>query len=99
MASYSGTGVAFIAEKAAAVRRGSPGVQSFLRWGYPPAGRYFTKHITHHEPYRSTRAALWRWQRKTRPVYRTRFFGHKFELSGLLHAGLLPDGAGLARTA
>ena len=32
-------------------------------------------------------------------VYRTRFFGHKFELSGLLHAGLLPDGAGLARTA
>src|SRR5450759_5115372 len=32
-------------------------------------------------------------------MYRTRFFGHKFELSGLLHAGLLPDGAGLARTA
>src|SRR5450830_657738 len=29
-------------------------------------------------------------------LYRTRFFGHKFELSGLLHAGLLPDGAGLA---
>ena len=38
------------------------------------------------------------WPRE-QPMYRTRFFGHKFELSGLLHAGLLPDGAGLARTA
>src|SRR5450759_4003536 len=32
-------------------------------------------------------------------LYRTRFFGHKFELSGLLDAGLLPDCTGLARTA
>jgi hypothetical protein len=32
-------------------------------------------------------------------VYRTRFFGHKFELSGLLDAGLLPDCTGLVRTA
>src|SRR2546430_973301 len=24
-------------------------------------------------------------------LYRTRFIGHKFELSGLLHAGLLPN--------
>ena len=32
-------------------------------------------------------------------LYRTRFFGHKFDLSGLLDAGLLPDCTGLARTA
>jgi hypothetical protein len=32
-------------------------------------------------------------------VYRTRFFGHKFELSGLLHAGVLPSEPRLARAA
>jgi tripartite-type tricarboxylate transporter receptor subunit TctC len=32
-------------------------------------------------------------------LYRARFFGHKFELSGLLHAGLLPSETRLARTA
>jgi hypothetical protein len=32
-------------------------------------------------------------------VYRTRFFGHKFELGSLLHTGLLPGESCLARTA
>jgi hypothetical protein len=32
-------------------------------------------------------------------VYRRRFFGHKFELSGLLHRGVLPSETCLARTA
>jgi hypothetical protein len=32
-------------------------------------------------------------------VYRTRFFGHKFELSGLLHAGFLPGDTCVVRTA
>jgi hypothetical protein len=48
--------MAFMAEKAPAAAsgeiggRGSPGVQSFLLWwGQSPAGRYFTKYITHHE--------------------------------------------------
>ena len=32
-------------------------------------------------------------------VYRTRFFGHKFELSGLLHSGFLPGDTCVVRTA
>ena len=36
---------------------------------------------------------------RLQPVYRTRFIGHKFELSGLLHAGLLPSEPRLARAA
>ena len=32
-------------------------------------------------------------------LYRTRFIGHKFELSGLVHAGLLPSEPRLARAA
>jgi len=32
-------------------------------------------------------------------VYRTRFFGHKFELGSMLHTGLLPGESCLARTA
>ena len=54
--------------------------------------------------------ALWPFRRKLAgqfygrffelaPVYRTRFIGHKFELSGLLHAGLLPSEPRLARAA
>jgi adenylate cyclase len=34
-----------------------------------------------------------------REVYRARFFGHKFDLSGELHVGLLPDETRLARAA
>src|ERR1035437_2347830 len=33
------------------------------------------------------------------PLYRTRFFGHKFELSGLLHSGFLPGDTCVVRTA
>src|ERR1019366_5159773 len=32
-------------------------------------------------------------------VYRTRFFGHKFELSGLFHSGFLPGDTCVVRTA
>ena len=32
-------------------------------------------------------------------VYRARFFGHKFELSGVLHDGLLPGETRLTRAA
>ena len=32
-------------------------------------------------------------------LYRTRFFGHKFELSGLLHSGFLPGDTCVVRTA
>src|ERR1035437_6533714 len=32
-------------------------------------------------------------------MYRTRFFGHKFELSGLLHSGFLPGDTCVVRTA
>src|ERR1035437_3342268 len=32
-------------------------------------------------------------------LYRTRFFGHKFDLSGLLHSGFLPGDTCVVRTA
>ena len=32
-------------------------------------------------------------------VYRARFFGHKFDLSDVLHVGLLPGKTGFARAA
>jgi hypothetical protein len=32
-------------------------------------------------------------------VYRARFFGHKFDLSGVLHGGFLPGETRLARAA
>jgi hypothetical protein len=32
-------------------------------------------------------------------VYRARFFGHKFDLSGVLHVGFLPGETRLARAA
>ena len=32
-------------------------------------------------------------------VYRARFFGHKFDLSGVLHGGLLPGETRLTRAA
>src|ERR1035437_6879 len=41
-------------------------------------------------------------QRRTalaHPLYRTRFFGHKFELSGLLQSGFLPGDTCVVRTA
>ena len=38
------------------------------------------------------------WQYQIR-LYRTRFFGHKFELSGLLHSGFLPGDTCVVRTA
>ena len=34
-----------------------------------------------------------------RAVYRARFFGHKFDLSGVLHVGFLPGETRLARAA
>jgi hypothetical protein len=34
-----------------------------------------------------------------RRLYRARFFGHKFDLSGVLHGGFLPDETRLARAA
>src|ERR1035437_4642115 len=38
-------------------------------------------------------------KRKGVKLYRTRFFGHKFELSGLLHSGFLPGDTCVVRTA
>jgi hypothetical protein len=32
-------------------------------------------------------------------LYRARFFGHKFDLSGVLHVGFLPGETRLARAA
>jgi hypothetical protein len=32
-------------------------------------------------------------------MYRARFFGHKFDLSGVLHGGLLPGETRLTRAA
>ena len=41
----------------------------------------------------------WYWpQAHNDVVYRARFFGHKFELSDLLHAGALPGDTRLVRT-
>src|ERR1039458_5122652 len=42
---------------------------------------------------------LYRLERWHERVYRTRFFGHKFELSGLLHSGFLPGDTCVVRTA
>jgi hypothetical protein len=36
---------------------------------------------------------------KDRGVYRARFFGHNFDLSGVLHVGFLPGETRLARAA
>src|ERR1035437_2235242 len=36
---------------------------------------------------------------RTTLLYRTRFFGHKFDLSGLLHSGFLPGDTCVVRTA
>jgi len=52
--------VAFIVKKAPAEGVGGtrgPGLSGrpeLVKWGQSPAGRYFTKHITHREHYRST---------------------------------------------
>jgi hypothetical protein len=50
-------GVAFMVKKAPAGGVGGTGLSGrpeLVKLGQSPAGRYFTKHITHHEHYRST---------------------------------------------